>query len=153
MGFGLTVVTVGLGLAWLLIFRFAIHALPLFAGYASGVWAYKTGAGLIGGIAVGVAAACTTLWAGKAALRASRTRLTRAVVTLIFVAPAVYAGYNIVFSVAEYTVPSGVWRHLLAGAVALVVGTATIGWLRPKALSFDTASAWYPLAVRRSSLE
>src|SRR5690606_39210406 len=53
-----------IGVICCLLFYLAVYALPLFAGVTAGVWAYGTGAGWLGGIAVGAVAGLATLLAG-----------------------------------------------------------------------------------------
>ncbi len=43
-------------LCWLL-FTLAVFALPAFIGVSVGIWAHETGAGLVGAIVIGTAAA------------------------------------------------------------------------------------------------
>ena len=54
----------GLGFLCWLAFNLAVYALPLFGGTAAGLFAYHTGAGVVGGASVGLIAAAVTLVAG-----------------------------------------------------------------------------------------
>ncbi|WP_246789816.1 hypothetical protein [Bradyrhizobium sp. CCBAU 51765] len=53
--------------AWLL-FMLAVFALPIFAGVTVGLWAFHTGAGALGGIAVALVAGAVTFSIGQLAL-------------------------------------------------------------------------------------
>src|SRR5262245_1399601 len=61
---GILASIVAIGFFCCLLFYLAVYALPLFAGVTAGVWAYGTGAGWLGGIAVGVVASLATLLVG-----------------------------------------------------------------------------------------
>ncbi len=74
-----------------LLFYLAVYALPLFAGVTAGVWAYGTGAGWLGGIAVGAVAGLATLLAGHVLLALVRPLWLRLVIAAAFVAPAAIA--------------------------------------------------------------
>lgn len=51
-------------LCWLL-FMLAVFALPAFIGVSAGIWAHETGAGLVGAIVIGAAAAGMALGVGQ----------------------------------------------------------------------------------------
>ena len=64
--FGPLLVIVGIGSICWLLFTLAVFALPFFAGLTIGIWAFHTGAGVLGGIAVGLVAGGVTLgWASS----------------------------------------------------------------------------------------
>jgi hypothetical protein len=60
IGIALVIVTLGVGALCLLVCRLTVDALPAFAGCAAGFWAYGTGAGPIGALAIGVVGAAVT---------------------------------------------------------------------------------------------
>jgi hypothetical protein len=51
-------------LCWLL-FTLAVFALPAFIGVSAGIWAHETGAGLVGAIVIGAAAAGMAIGVGQ----------------------------------------------------------------------------------------
>ncbi len=55
----------GLGFFCWLLFTFAIYALPFFAGLTAGLFAYESGAGPLGAMAVALTAGVITLVAGQ----------------------------------------------------------------------------------------
>lgn len=79
-------------LCWLL-FTLAVYALPLFIGATAGIWAHGSGAGIVGGIVVGVIAAGATAIIGQLIFAFARPLWTRLIVALVFAAPAAVAGY------------------------------------------------------------
>jgi hypothetical protein len=48
-----------------LLFMLAVFALPAFIGVSAGIWAHETGAGLVGAIVIGAAAAGMALGVGQ----------------------------------------------------------------------------------------
>jgi hypothetical protein len=127
IGIAIVILTLGVGVLCLLVCRLTVDALPAFAGCAAGFWAYGTGAGPIGAIAIGVAAAAVTLATGRLAFGCSRSTAIRACIAFVFAAPAAYVGYHVILALAQYAVPSDAWRHAFALIGAFVIGvTATV---------------------------
>ena len=50
-------------------------------------------------------------------------------VALAFAAPAVFAGYHVVFGLAQYGMSSDVWRHVFAVVGATVIGFTAVARL------------------------
>lgn len=119
---------VGLGLLSWLVFALAVYAFPFFAGVTAGLAAYHSGSGPIGAILADQIAGVVTLVVGQIVFATVRTPLIRAVIGLLFSAPATIAGYHATFGFSHFGVPSEGWREAFAvlGAV-LVGGTA---WTR-----------------------
>ena len=115
------------------------------AGFA----AYRSGAGEIGAILVGLTAGAFTLAAGQIAIATLRSPFLRAAVALIFAAPAAVAGYHAALGLAQIGVPAEGWRQVFAllGAIA-VGGTA---WVR-MALSASTDIGQGDAARSKSSI-
>lgn len=105
---------------WLL-FTLAVFALPLFAGATAGMWAYQTGAGILGAVLTGLAVAGLTLAIGQALLALVRPVWLRIPIMLPFVAPAAAAGYFATHGIVKHTVPSETWQvaFSIVGAVAV----------------------------------
>ena len=107
---------------WLL-FNLAVFALPFFAGLTIGIWAFHTGAGVLGGIAVGVVAGGITFGLGQLALAFVPWTWLRLLIILLYVAPAAVAGYSATHGIAQMAMPSPTWQTIFAviGAIAVSV--------------------------------
>ncbi len=106
---------------WLL-FTLAVFALPFFAGVTVGTWGYHTGAGWLGAVVVGMVAAGLTLGIGQILLTIVRPVWARLLIALVFVAPAVIAGYHATHGIVKHTMPSETWQFIFSGLGALAVG-------------------------------
>lgn len=120
-----------------LLVRSAVYALPVFAGFAAGFWAFDTGAGPIWAIGVGAVIGGATFAIFQVAFGLARSAAARALVATIFAAPAAYAGYHVIFGFAQYGVPSDVWRHAFAAVGASVIALAAVARL-------TNAARWIP---------
>ncbi len=126
IGIAIVILTLGVGALFLLVCRLTVDALPAFAGCAAGFWAYGTGAGPIGALALGVVGVAITLAAGRLAFGCSRSAVTRTCIAFVFAAPAAYVGYHVILGLAQYAVPSDAWRHAFALVGALLIGVSAI---------------------------
>ena len=108
-------------LCWLL-FNLAVFALPFFAGVTVGIWAHGTGAGILGGVIVGVLAAAAAFGLFQLLLLFVRPAWLKLLVLLVFVAPAVLAGYHATFGIVKLTMPSETWQAVFAIVGAIAVG-------------------------------
>ncbi|GAA0547509.1 hypothetical protein FHS83_000876 [Rhizomicrobium palustre] len=128
---GIVGILAGLGLFFVLLWNFAIYALPAAIGISAGWWSLNHGAG-IGCIAVGMVAGVAVFVAGRAALM-SHNLILRWLVIALFVIPATWAGYGIVMELTGTgVIPSPIWRHVFAIAGAIVVaGTAAARLMGP----------------------
>ncbi|BAC47210.1 blr1945 [Bradyrhizobium diazoefficiens USDA 110] len=108
--------------AWLL-FTLAVFALPVFAGVTIGLWAFHTGAGALGGIAVGPVAGAATFGIGQLALALVTWTWLRLFVIIFYVAPATVAGYSATHGIAQMAMSSPTWQTVFAvvGAVAISI--------------------------------
>lgn len=106
-------------MCWLL-FNLAVFALPFFIGLTVGTWAYGTGAGWLGAILVGLAAAGLTLAVGQGLLMLIRPIWARLLIALAFVAPAGMAGFYATLGIVKHMMPSETWQLVFSviGAVA-----------------------------------
>ena len=136
---GVVEILIGFGLFLVLLWNFAIYALPAFVGFSAGWWALNHGAS-IGCVLVGLVAGVAAFLAGRAALRSGNVILFWLTIAL-FTLPAGYAGYNIVLQVSEVSVPSLIWQHVfaVAGAVA-VAGTTAMRLVAPIKAVTDSAT-------------
>ncbi len=122
LGILLSIAAIGFS-CWLL-FTLAVFALPFFAGVSAGVWAYHTGAGWLGAILIGIVAAGLTLGVGQVLLMMVRPLWARLLIALVFVAPAVIAGYHATHGIVKHTMPSETWQLIFSVIGAIAVGVA-----------------------------
>ena len=126
MALGLILCVFGLGSLWLLLFRASTYAVPIFVGLTAGWYAFRAGAGPIGALALGAVASGAFLAASQVAFSLSRSLLFRALIAFVFAGPAAYVGYHLVLAVAQYGVPSDLWRHTFAIAAAGIFGLTAV---------------------------
>ena len=112
-------------LCWLQ-FTLAVYALPLFSGIAAGTWAFHTGAGWLGGIAVGVFAAGLVFGIGQLLLAVAKPLWLRIAVALAFVTPAAIAGFHATHGILKHTVPSEGWLIAFSAIGAIAVGVTAL---------------------------
>lgn len=108
-------------MCWLL-FNLAVFALPFFIGLNAGTWAYGTGAGWLGAILVGFAAAGLTLAVGQGLLLLIRPIWARLLIALVFVTPAGIAGFYATLGIVKHMMPSETWQLIFAVIGAIAVG-------------------------------
>ncbi len=120
LGILLSVAAIGF-FCWLL-FTLAVFALPFFAGLSAGTWAWHTGAGWPGAIIVGIVAAGLTLGIGQVLFPIVRPMWARLLIALVFVAPAVMAGYHATHGIVKHTMPSETWQFVFSAVGAIAVG-------------------------------
>ena len=121
--FGPLLVIVAIGFFCWLLFNLAVFALPFFAGLTIGIWAFHSGAGVLGGIAVGVVVGGITFGLGQVALAFVPWTWLRLLIILLYVAPAAVAGYSATHGIAQMAMPSPTWQTIFAviGAIAVSV--------------------------------
>jgi hypothetical protein len=121
--FGPLLVIVGIGFFCWLLFTLAVFALPFFVGLMTGICAFHTGAGELGGITVGLVAGGVTFGIGKLALAFVPWAWLRLLIILLYVAPATVAGYSATHGIAQIAMPSSTWQTIFAviGAIAVSV--------------------------------
>lgn len=122
LGIVLSIAAIGF-FCWLL-FTLAVFALPFFAGVCAGTWAFHTGAGWFGAIVVVIVAAGLTLGAGQVLMMIVRPLWARLLIALVFVAPAVIAGYHATHGIVKHTMPSEAWQLVFSIVGAIAVGVA-----------------------------
>jgi hypothetical protein len=135
LALGLLLNTVGIGLFCWLIFMLAVYALPVFVAINAGIWAFHSGAGLIGAPLIAIVAGGMTLAIAQIAFAMTRSMILRAVIAALFALPATFAGYHVALAMAQIGVPSLVWQEVIA-----CVGAVCIG-----------GTAWTRLAVYRET--
>ena len=112
-------------LCWLL-FTLAVYALPLFVGVTAGLWVHESGAGVVGGIVVGVIAAGATAIIGQLIFAFARPLWVRLIVALLFAAPAAVAGYAATNGIAKHLMPSEGWQMAFSIVGAIAVGVTAL---------------------------
>ena len=122
LAFGLLLNIAGIGVFCWLIFTLAVYALPFFVATSAGIWAYHTGAGLLGTPLVAVAAGGVTLAIAQIAFAMIRSLFLRAVIAALFALPATFAGYHVALAMAQMGVPSLAWQEFFACLGAVFIG-------------------------------
>ncbi|ESX86589.1 MULTISPECIES: hypothetical protein [unclassified Mesorhizobium] len=120
LGILLCIAAIGI-LCWLL-FTLAIVALPLVVGVNASTWAFNTGTGWLGAILVGILAAGLTLGVGQILLCVIRPMWAKLAIAMVFVAPAIVAGYHTTHGIANHMMPSEVWQVVFSVIGAIAVG-------------------------------
>jgi hypothetical protein len=146
---GIILSAVGIGFFCWLLFTLAVYALPFFAAMTAGFAVYHNGSGVMGALVVGVLAGGATLAIGQLAFATVRTPLIRAVIALLFAAPAAVAGYHATLGLAHIGIPSQGWQEAFAILGAIMVGSTA--WTRmalfaPSIIGPDVASGSGQLA-------
>lgn len=124
----------GLGFICWLLFNLAVYALPFFAGVSAGMAAYESGAGPIGAIVIGLIAGALTLVIGQVLFATVRSPAVRAVIAILFAAPAALAGYHAVHGMTGIGDTTEIWRQAFGLVAAAIIGF--VAWSR--------VSAFYP---------
>jgi hypothetical protein len=127
----------GLGTLLVLLFTLAVYAVPFFVGLTAGLWAYDTGAGVLGALLVGLVTGVLALFAAQLLFASVRSLALRGMLALLFAVPAAVASYHAVLGIAAILVPSEVWRQVFAAIGGLLVGASAAVQLA----SFAGASA------------
>jgi len=122
---GPRLVIVGIGFFCWLLFNLAVFALPFFSGLTIGIWAFHAGAGVLGGIAVGLVAGGVTFGLGQFALASVPWTWLRLLIILLYVAPATVAGYSATHGIALMAMPSATWQMIFSVIGAIAVSATT----------------------------
>lgn len=112
----------GIGAFCWMVFTLAVYILPFFVGMQACIWAYHSGAGMLGAFVVGIVAGAAMVVIGQVACALVRSPILRLAIALIYAGPAAFAGYSATLQQAQLGVPSPVWAHVFA-----VVGGAVVG--------------------------
>ena len=128
LALGLLLNTAGIGLFCWLIFTLAVYASPFFVAINAGIWAFHSGAGMLGAPLVAVIAGGMTLAIAQIAFAVTRSLILRAIIATLFALPAAFAGYHVVLAMAQIGVPSLAWREVFACVGAVFIGATA--WTR-----------------------
>lgn len=123
---GIVVSVAAIGFFCWLLFTLAVFALPFFVGVTAGMWAYDTGAGRLGAIAVGVVAGALTFGIGQLLLVFVRPLWARIAIALAFAAPATIAGYHATHGIVKHTMPSESWQVAFSVIGAVAIGVTAL---------------------------
>lgn len=126
MVLGIIFSLLGMGALIALMFNMAILALPLFAAVAVGRFAFDSGAGALGAIAVGFVAGAAALGLGQAVLIMTRSTAVRLLVAFAYTAPAAFAGYHLVLGLSHIGGAHGLWQQIFAGFGSVAIGVAAL---------------------------
>jgi hypothetical protein len=127
-----------IGLFCWMLFNLAVYALPFFVALTAGMFAYDTGAGAIGAIAVALLAGTVAFVFGQAAFACTRSSAVRSIIAMIYAAPAAYAGYHMVHGLAAIGAPAAAWHEFLSIAGSAIIGV--VAWSRTGALARQDAA-------------
>ena len=128
LAFGLLLNIAGIGVFCWLIFTLAVYALPFFVAINAGIWAFHSGAGLLGTPLVAVAAGGITLAIARIGFAMTRSTILRVDIAARFALPATLAGYHVSLAIAQIGVPSLAWREILACLGGIFIGGTA--WMR-----------------------
>lgn len=113
-------IVAGIGFFCWLMFTLAVFALPFAGGLYAGLWAFHTGAGVIGALVVGVMAGIATFMVGQIALACAPWIWLR--IVLLYTVPAIIAGYSATHGFAQMMMPSAAWQLFFSVIGAIAVG-------------------------------
>ena len=116
----------GLGAFCVLLFRCAVYALPVMVGLSTGYWAIMSGAGMVGGVVIGLIVGGLVFGLGQAALTTSRSSLLRFLVVGVFAAPAALMGYGMMLEIWLLTMSPRIWQHAFGAVASIVVAVAAV---------------------------
>ena len=119
---GLLLNAAGLGVICWLVFTLAVYLLPLFVAINAGLWAYQSGAGVLGTPLVAIAAGGMTLAIAQIAFAMAQSLILRAINAAVFTLPATLAGYHLALAMAYFGVPSPAWQQVFACIGAVFIG-------------------------------
>ena len=128
----LSIAAIGLML-WLL-FTFAVYALPFYAGLSAALFAYQHDAGLIGASVVGLIAAGLVFGVGQVLFATLRSPMARALVAIVYAAPAGAAGFYAVKGLSAAAGTGEPWAtmfSILGGIVVAGVACIRVSALYP----------------------
>ena len=115
-----------IGMLCVLFFTLATYALPFMLGLEVARFAYHTGSGFLGAVVVGVVAGAAVFGLAFLPLGIVRLPVLQIVAALIYAAPAVVAGYALVYGITHEYVPSDIWRQLFCIAGGIFVGVSAL---------------------------
>lgn len=122
LALGLLLNIAGIGIFCWLIFTLAVYALPFFVAINAGIWAFHSGAGMLGTLLLAVAAGGMSLAVARIVFAMTRSLILRAVVAALFALPAAFAGYHVALALAQIGLPSFAWQQVVGCLGAIFFG-------------------------------
>ncbi|RWL93199.1 MAG: hypothetical protein EOR68_24595 [Mesorhizobium sp.] len=123
---GIIACLVLIGMLCMLFFTLATYAPPFMLGLEVARFAYHSGAGFLGAVLVGIVAGMLVFGLAFLLLGIVRSPVLQIAVALVYTAPAVAAGYALVYGITREYVPYDIWRQLLCIAGGLFVGISAL---------------------------
>ena len=110
------------------IYKVIVYALPCLLGLGAGGMAFSTGAGWIGAIIAGSAAAVASFVFVRYLLTRLRSKALRWSVGLLLILPTAALAYSIGLGALAANVPTEIWRQALA--IAFAAAMSAIAFVR-----------------------
>lgn len=114
------------GMLCMLFFTLATYALPFMLGLEVARFAYHSGSGFLGAVLVGIVVGMLVFGLAFLLLGIVRSPVLQIAVALVYTAPAVVAGYALVYGITHEYVASDIWRQLFCIAGGLFVGFSAL---------------------------
>jgi len=122
MVFGILLTLFGIGALCVLLYNFAVYALPAFVGLYVGFGALHWGVGEFVAIVIGLFVGGAVFGLCQAAMAHTHRNSIRHLIVALFVAPAVAVGYSSGLQLSTLGMSSTVGQHLFAVIGAISVG-------------------------------
>jgi len=115
-----------IGMLCMLFFTLASYALPFMLGLEVARFVYHSGSGLLSAVLVGIVAGMLVFGLAFLLLGIVRSPVLQIAVALVYTAPAVVAGYALVYGITREYIPSDIWRQLFCLVGGLFVGFSAL---------------------------
>ncbi|GLK51720.1 MULTISPECIES: hypothetical protein [Alphaproteobacteria] len=124
---------IGLGFLCWLLFSLAVYALPFFVAITAGYYAFESGAGPIGTVAVALLGGAIVLVLGQVAFATIRSPIIRLALGALYALPAGLAGFHAVKGLSQAGGAGETWTLVFATVGAIIVGVTA--WVRIASLA------------------
>jgi hypothetical protein len=115
------VLALGAILAVWAMYKVIVYTLPCLLGLGAASLAINAGAGWVGAGLTGLATAVSSYFLLRFVLANVRSRALRSCMALVLALPSAVLAYNVGIDALASSVPTGLWRQVLAIAFALVM--------------------------------
>jgi hypothetical protein len=122
---GPLLVVLDIGFFCWLLFTLAVFALPFLIGLKAAIWAFQTGAGVLGAMIVGLATGGAIFGVGQLALAFVPWTWLRLLIVFVYAVPATLAGYSAMHGIAQMAMPAPIWQMIFSVIDAIAVGITT----------------------------
>lgn len=109
-----------------LLFRLAVHALPVYVALTLGFTVRAHGSGVVAAILIGLVSGVATLAIGRVAFERARAPAARLLIAAAFVGPAGIAGYQAVHGIGGLVFGAGVMLNGVSLTSAVII--AAMAW-------------------------